>query len=71
MNRATARNLGAKAGEHAAIHGGRMADAAKAVGLCPGRDSVTYPEFCRAYDLAWQKAFFSQPQIEEVLNATC
>lgn len=59
MNRATARKRGAELGARNAIHGGRIADAAKSVGLCPSRDTVTYPEFERAYDMAWQKTFFA------------
>jgi len=59
MNRATARKRGAELGARNAMRGGRIADAAKSVGLCPSRDAATYPEFERAYDIAWQKAFFS------------
>lgn len=70
MNRATAIKRGAEFGAKHAIEGGRISDAAKSLGLSRTRDTVTYPAFERAYDMAWQKAFFSQPEIQEVLNAT-
>lgn len=59
MNKVTAKKYGDQDGEHAAEHGGRIIDYAKKRGLCSSRDTVTYPVYERAYDLAWQRAFFA------------